>query len=164
MKKMGSFFSFLGDFYAASSGCSTTGLTDSDRQVITNLHNNFRSSLAKGQEPTASGGNAPTAKNMYKLVRFSCFRNNFPSSQQYDCDLESMAQSWANNCVFQHSGGNAGEYLYMQTNNVAVCRFWAWKRVYISKILGLRPIGIWGTKNLGKLDYIKPMGFLSQSL
>uniref|UniRef100_A0A914DG63 SCP domain-containing protein n=1 Tax=Acrobeloides nanus TaxID=290746 RepID=A0A914DG63_9BILA len=59
---------FVGEIYAASSGCSTTGLTDSDRQVITNLHNNFRSSLAKGQEPTASGGNAPTAKNMYKIV------------------------------------------------------------------------------------------------
>uniref|UniRef100_A0A914CXD3 SCP domain-containing protein n=1 Tax=Acrobeloides nanus TaxID=290746 RepID=A0A914CXD3_9BILA len=97
---------FVGEIYAASSGCSTTGLTDSDRQVITNLHNNFRSSLAKGQEPTASGGNAPTAKNMYKI--------------QYDCDLEGMAQSWANKCVFQHSGGNAGENLYMQTNNVAV--------------------------------------------
>lgn len=41
-----------------------------------------------------------------------------------------MAQSWANKCVFQHSGGNAGENLYMQTNNVAVCRFWMWKGLY----------------------------------
>lgn len=70
---------FAGFVSSASSGCSTTGLTDSDRQLITNIHNNFRSSLANGKERTASGGNAPKAKNMYKLVR--------------DCSMKKMSFS-----------------------------------------------------------------------
>uniref|UniRef100_A0A914BX83 SCP domain-containing protein n=1 Tax=Acrobeloides nanus TaxID=290746 RepID=A0A914BX83_9BILA len=65
------------------------------------MHNSFRSSLALGEELMVNGLRASPAKNMYQM--------------KYDCNLEQLAQSWANLCQFRHSPENlrnAGENLY----------------------------------------------------
>ncbi|KAK0415123.1 hypothetical protein QR680_011782 [Steinernema hermaphroditum] len=83
--------------------CPTTGgLTPGDRDAIVDAHNKLRSSNARGLEQDGpSGAKAPTASNMYQL--------------SYSCDLEAIAQSWANGCQFAHSPQNtrnAGENIY----------------------------------------------------
>ncbi|KAK0415087.1 hypothetical protein QR680_011763 [Steinernema hermaphroditum] len=83
--------------------CPTTGgLTPADRDALVDAHNKLRSSNARGLEQDGpDGGNAPTASNMYQL--------------SYSCDLEAIAQSWAENCQFEHSpqeSRNAGENIY----------------------------------------------------
>ncbi|KIH53471.1 SCP-like protein, partial [Ancylostoma duodenale] len=47
---------------------SNTGMTDSVRDTFLSLHNGFRSSVARGLEPDALGGNAPKAAKMLKMV------------------------------------------------------------------------------------------------
>ncbi|VDM43725.1 unnamed protein product [Toxocara canis] len=66
--------------------CPSKNLRDSDRQLIENEHNSRRSSLAKGLEHSASG-NLPKAVDIYKM--------------SYDCQLEKMAQEYANTCDFK---------------------------------------------------------------
>ncbi|KAK0415086.1 hypothetical protein QR680_011763 [Steinernema hermaphroditum] len=97
---------FTGLFvFVSSQGtqCPTTGgLTPADRDALVDAHNKLRSSNARGLEQDGpDGGNAPTASNMYQL--------------SYSCDLEAIAQSWAENCQFEHSpqeSRNAGENIY----------------------------------------------------
>ncbi|CAJ0592091.1 unnamed protein product [Cylicocyclus nassatus] len=83
--------------------CATnTGMTDAVRQKFLTLHNSFRSSLARGLEPDALGGNAPKASKMLKMV--------------YDCSVEANAMKHAKKCVYEHSEDkerpNLGENLY----------------------------------------------------
>nr|AAD13339.1 ancylostoma-secreted protein 1 precursor [Ancylostoma duodenale] len=81
---------------------SNTGMTDSVRDTFLSLHNGFRSSVARGLEPDALGGNAPKAAKMLKMV--------------YDCEVEASAIRHGNKCVYQHSSGNdrpgLGENIY----------------------------------------------------
>lgn len=84
---------------------SNEGMTDSVRQKFLDLHNGYRSSLARGLEPDALGGFAPKAKKMLKMV--------------YDCSVEASALRHANKCVYQHSASSdragLGENIYKTT-------------------------------------------------
>ncbi|KAE9551125.1 hypothetical protein FO519_005660 [Halicephalobus sp. NKZ332] len=84
--------------------CNQTVLTDELRNIVLEKHNFYRSQLATGQAMIKGGQLAPSAKNMYKL--------------SYSCELESIAQSWAEKCTFAHSPANvrnAGENLFMMS-------------------------------------------------
>ncbi|KAL6741878.1 hypothetical protein Aduo_015090 [Ancylostoma duodenale] len=92
------------DIPETNNQCSTNaGMTDSVRQTFLSMHNNFRSSVARGLEPDALGGNAPKAAKMLKMV--------------YDCSVEASALKHAQKCVYQHSTSadrpGLGENLYM---------------------------------------------------
>ncbi|KAI1703996.1 cysteine-rich secretory protein family domain-containing protein [Ditylenchus destructor] len=89
-------------------GCVYNKLTNTDRALIVDAHNNHRSKLALGQEPNKPSGNAAPAANMYKF--------------EYDCKLENVAQAWANVCSQVHSTPQGrkctGENLYMYSASV----------------------------------------------
>ncbi|KHN78626.1 Ancylostoma secreted protein [Toxocara canis] len=84
--------------------CNNMALSPAIRSAIVTQHNQLRSSLAKGLEPTVRGENAPSGKNIYKL--------------SYDCKLEAQAQKWSNECTFQHSN--------IALRNASENLFWAW--------------------------------------
>ncbi|KAK0413703.1 hypothetical protein QR680_006950 [Steinernema hermaphroditum] len=92
---------------ASSINCPSRGLSPDTRKAMLDKHNELRSQNALGRARDGSTGrNAPRARNMYKL--------------QWDCNLERIAQNWANRCQFQHSRSNLGENLYASgppTNN-----------------------------------------------
>lgn len=97
----------------AALGCSGTGssFSDDDRTFMVNYVNGLRSQIVKGMQPAGVGGNYPKGKNMYKL--------------EWDCDLESIAQEWADRCQFEHRSKvgaaptpGAGENLGMATPDV----------------------------------------------
>ncbi|KAK6036837.1 SCP-like protein [Cooperia oncophora] len=70
--------------------CPSNGnMTDAARRKFLDLHNFFRSRVAKGLEPDALGGNAPKASKMLKMV--------------YDCDVEASAIRQSRKCVYGHS-------------------------------------------------------------
>ncbi|VDP15134.1 unnamed protein product [Heligmosomoides polygyrus] len=103
---------------------SNEGMTDSVRQKFLELHNGFRSSLARGLEPDALGGFAPKAKKMLKMV--------------YDCSVEASALRHANKCVYQHSASSdragLGENIYKTTrlnyDKVKAATQMAWETSY----------------------------------
>ncbi|XGW15811.1 hypothetical protein V3C99_001338 [Haemonchus contortus] len=68
---------------------SNSGMTDSVRRKFLDMHNQYRSSLARGPEPDGFGGNAPKAARMLKMV--------------YDCSAEATAMKHASKCTLRHS-------------------------------------------------------------
>ncbi|EYB83419.1 hypothetical protein Y032_0336g2892 [Ancylostoma ceylanicum] len=65
--------------------CGNAQLTNSVRNLILNLHNNFRGSVARGQTEVSAGwGIAPPATIMYRM--------------KYDCNAESYAQQAVSTC------------------------------------------------------------------
>ncbi|EYC21503.1 hypothetical protein Y032_0019g3863 [Ancylostoma ceylanicum] len=65
--------------------CGNPLLTNSLRNLILNLHNNFRGSVARGQTEVSAGwGIAPPATIMYRM--------------KYDCNAESYAQQAVSTC------------------------------------------------------------------
>ncbi|KHJ90902.1 SCP-like protein, partial [Oesophagostomum dentatum] len=82
---------------------ANTNMTDSVRDTFLSIHNNYRSSVARGLEPDALGGYAPKASKMLKM--------------KYDCTVEASALQHAQKCVYQHSASadrpGLGENIYM---------------------------------------------------
>ncbi|EYC15106.1 hypothetical protein Y032_0038g3633 [Ancylostoma ceylanicum] len=65
--------------------CGNAQLTNSVRNLILNLHNNYRGSVARGQTEVSAGwGIAPPATIMYRM--------------KYDCNAESYAQQAVSTC------------------------------------------------------------------
>ncbi|EPB75398.1 SCP-like protein [Ancylostoma ceylanicum] len=77
-------------------------MTNEQRQKFLDMHNSYRSMVAKGQAKDGYGGNAPRAARMKKMM--------------YDCAIEESAMRHAKRCVFAHSPAhlreNLGENLY----------------------------------------------------
>uniref|UniRef100_A0A915A2R6 SCP domain-containing protein n=1 Tax=Parascaris univalens TaxID=6257 RepID=A0A915A2R6_PARUN len=73
------------------------------RRVVLNRHNDLRSMLAKGLVEYEGGARLRSGKNIYQL--------------SWDCELERVAQEWADRCVYGHSteehSKGAGENIYM---------------------------------------------------
>ncbi|RCN31411.1 shTK domain protein, partial [Ancylostoma caninum] len=64
--------------------CRDNGMTKEVRQKFLNMHNKYRSLVAKGKAKEKKGGNAPKAARMMKMV--------------YDCDIEESAMRHAVGC------------------------------------------------------------------
>ncbi|KAH7702317.1 venom allergen-like protein vap-2 [Aphelenchoides avenae] len=81
-------------------------LTDTERSAAKDAHNSYRSTLANGQAVNNDGTTLPQGANIFSL--------------QYDASIESIAQNWANGCVFEHSPrqqrNGTGENLYMTSD------------------------------------------------
>ncbi|CAD5222710.1 unnamed protein product [Bursaphelenchus okinawaensis] len=69
-------------------------LTDDERAFAVDYHNQYRRTVATGQQ-AAENGNLPEAANMFQL--------------EYDTDVEAAAQDWANNCTFGYQGYSVGQ-------------------------------------------------------
>uniref|UniRef100_A0A914LYJ2 SCP domain-containing protein n=1 Tax=Meloidogyne incognita TaxID=6306 RepID=A0A914LYJ2_MELIC len=65
-------------------------LTPEGRNYVVSLHNDYRSQLTQGKSANLSGENMPTGKNIKQM--------------SYSVDIENIAQQWANNCTYSHSG------------------------------------------------------------
>ncbi|VDM78218.1 unnamed protein product [Strongylus vulgaris] len=85
----------------ANSGCSA-GLCTKGPDVPGIL----LSSLARGLEPDALGGNAPKASKMLKMVKLYEKFLIKPDFNVYDCSVEASALRHANKCVYAHSSSS----------------------------------------------------------
>ncbi|KAK6753146.1 hypothetical protein RB195_012631 [Necator americanus] len=98
----GNLYTFANMVFAETTKLGCAYKVCSNYLTITCLYNGI-SSVARGLEPDALGGNAPKAAKMLKMV--------------YDCSVESTALAHASKCVYQHSSSAArpglGENIYM---------------------------------------------------
>ncbi|VDO28147.1 unnamed protein product [Haemonchus placei] len=79
-----------------SFGCSNSGNNDRIRMLFLNAHNEARLSVAMGLEPNKCGS-LPSAKNMYRMVRFSNSKpkmQNSPSTPYPSVDMNSTLFSF----------------------------------------------------------------------
>ncbi|VDD92867.1 unnamed protein product [Enterobius vermicularis] len=85
--------------YAQAQNCNGK-LSAAVRKTIVDLHNKYRSEVARGIATMKGGKKTPQASNMNKLV--------------YDCQLERETQAWVDKCQKAHSPNsrNASENLY----------------------------------------------------
>lgn len=66
------------------------GLSDSQKEEMLDKHNDLRRAIANGDE-----GSHPAATNMIKM--------------EWSDELSTVAQNWADGCVFAHNSGRNGE-------------------------------------------------------
>ncbi|KIH61147.1 SCP-like protein [Ancylostoma duodenale] len=78
---------------AALPSCTNAGMTDEVRAAYLDKHNNYRSSLAKGNAYNGDKGYAGKATNMQKM--------------NYDCNAEASAIRHANSCSGKLSDPNS---------------------------------------------------------
>ncbi|GBM32404.1 Venom allergen 5 [Araneus ventricosus] len=65
-----------------------SGVSKKDRDLIVQLHNNYRNTIAMGKETRAVGGALPKAADMLQMV--------------WDDELAAIAQKWTDNCEYKH--------------------------------------------------------------
>uniref|UniRef100_F1L5E5 Venom allergen 3 n=1 Tax=Ascaris suum TaxID=6253 RepID=F1L5E5_ASCSU len=92
--------------YVTATNCPEVrnqGFNPSSRHVVLQRHNELRSMVANGTVEYEGGARLRSGKNIYQL--------------SWDCDLEKIAQEWADRCVYGHStkehSKDAGENIYM---------------------------------------------------
>ncbi|KAJ1530155.1 hypothetical protein ONE63_005086 [Megalurothrips usitatus] len=70
--------------------CKSYGptISNSDKDLIVRLHNEYRNKVALGQEKRGKNHPQPSASNMRKIV--------------WDNELATFAQRWADQCTFEH--------------------------------------------------------------
>nr|AAP06732.1 ASP-2 protein [Onchocerca volvulus] len=90
--------------------CYRGKLTPQYREKIVREHNRLRSKLAKGTYKNSAGKWMPKGKNMMEM--------------KWDCELELMAQRWADQCVSGNSPkdrrSRIGENVYTQRSDTSV--------------------------------------------
>ncbi|EPB71950.1 SCP-like protein [Ancylostoma ceylanicum] len=81
-------------------------MTQELRKLFLDIHNRYRSQVAKGKAKDKAGGNAPKAASMRKML--------------YDCEVEESARRHAVGCRWGHSSQEnrkgLGENLYYTSN------------------------------------------------
>ncbi|KAI1705833.1 cysteine-rich secretory protein family domain-containing protein [Ditylenchus destructor] len=110
-------------------------MTESERSIILNAHNNYRRMLATGKAANKDGSMLPQGADIYELT--------------YDKDIEEMAQKYADGCVVKHStieGRNyTGESLGLTTAKdpaqaLQAVGDWMWSEL---KDYGIAPDLLW---------------------
>nr|CAD7194956.1 unnamed protein product [Timema douglasi] len=78
-------------------------LTNAEKEALVNIHNTYRSKVARGLETRGSPGPQPSASNMRMMI--------------WNNELATIAQTWANQCAFGHDacrktcgGSQTGHY------------------------------------------------------
>nr|CAD7596365.1 unnamed protein product [Timema genevievae] len=94
--------------YSGTSGsCGTVirqQLTNAEQDALVNIHNTYRSKVARGLETRGSPGPQPSASNMRKM--------------NWNDELATIAQTWANQCAFGHdSCRETCEYKVLKVTN-----------------------------------------------
>jgi len=75
---------------APARGVISNGISDEDKNIIVDLHNQLRSRVALGLEQRGRPGPQKSAANMMQLT--------------WDDELANIAQRWADQCTFGHDG------------------------------------------------------------
>nr|CAD7463302.1 unnamed protein product [Timema tahoe] len=98
-----------GALEGTSGSCGTVirqQLTNAEQDALVNIHNTYRSKVARGLETRGSPGPQPSASNMRKM--------------NWNDELATIAQTWVNQCMFGHdscretSGGTTQTGHYTQ--------------------------------------------------
>ncbi|EZA55693.1 Venom allergen [Ooceraea biroi] len=92
------------------------GLTNSEKDLIVRKHNELRQRVASGQETRGSPGPQPPASNMQDLT--------------WDDELATIAQRWANQCIYKHD----------KCRNVE--RYQVGQNIARSSATGMEPAGV----------------------
>ncbi|NP_001155154.1 antigen 5-like protein 1 precursor [Nasonia vitripennis] len=90
---------------SACAGFQGSGLTESEKQNILNLHNHLRHNVAIGNETRGSPGPQPAAQSMPNM--------------QWDDELATVAQRWADQYIFGHDSCRNVEH-FVVGQNVAI--------------------------------------------
>nr|CAD7575025.1 unnamed protein product [Timema californicum] len=78
-------------YRGTSSSCNTVirrQLTNAEKGALVNIHNTYRSKVARGLETRGLPGPQPSASNMRMM--------------NWNNELATIAQTWANQCAFGH--------------------------------------------------------------
>ncbi|KIH55968.1 SCP-like protein [Ancylostoma duodenale] len=101
-------------------------MTDEVRQKSLDMHNKYRSKVAKGEAKDAVSGYAPKAKKMRKMgqedsraiLRLCIERLHQILITIYDCGLETSAMQNAKSCNYAHTNTEEfGENIWMISTN-----------------------------------------------
>nr|CAD7443043.1 unnamed protein product [Timema bartmani] len=97
-----------GALEGTSGSCGTVirqQLTNAEQDALVNIHNTYRSKVARGLETRGSPGPQPSASNMRKMVsckEYTEFPSDLGDEQNWNDELATIAQTWVNQCMFGH--------------------------------------------------------------
>jgi uncharacterized protein YkwD len=77
----------------------SSGVSESEKRLVVDLHNQLRSKVAQGQEGQGSPGPQRPASDMLELT--------------WDEELSKVAQRWADQCQFGHDTERGEQFIYL---------------------------------------------------